>query len=143
MKPLPKNCSAFLSQLTEEIKTAYPDRVSEIIYRVGYLLILAGNGETAYKIWSYLLDGEFRLSRSSALMYSFQNGLSSLCYALKIPCPAIGDRSAMSDKELAKVVCDLELYSRSIMLVDRYSLQGLPLPFFIKILVACAIPQIH
>jgi hypothetical protein len=51
-------------------------------------------------------------------------GLSSLCYALKILCPAIGGRSAMSREELAKFIQDIEHDSRLMLFVDGFSLKG-------------------
>jgi hypothetical protein len=62
MKAFPLNCSDELSELTTEIQTAIPARVSEIIYRTGYLLVFAGYGDAAYEALSYLRSGTFQLN---------------------------------------------------------------------------------
>jgi len=123
MKPFPKDCSELLAHLTEEIKTAPPDRAQAIIHQVGYLFILAGYGQAAYESLSHLLQGKLRLSPSSALMYSLkENALPYLCYSLNFACPAIADREAMSGEELAIFVRDQEQQSRQMMLLDPYFL---------------------
>ncbi len=105
MKAFPLNCSDELSELTTEIKTATPDRASEIIYRTGYLLVFAGYGDAAYEALSYLRSGTLQLNPYlDGAVRSYNALVLNLCNALEIDSPELSEYPSMSVLELSELV---------------------------------------
>lgn len=105
MKAFPLNCSDELSELTTEIKTAIPERASEIIYRTGYLLVFAGYGDAAYEALSYLRSGTLQLNPYlDGAIRSYNTLVLNLCNALAIDSPELSTQPSMSVEELSKFI---------------------------------------
>ncbi|MGJ3249629.1 MAG: SMI1/KNR4 family protein [Elainellaceae cyanobacterium] len=126
MVVLPNYLSERLSRLTKQIAIAPSCQTSEAVYQAGVLLILSARGQAAYVAFSYLLEGELRLSTASSLLPRLARVLPSLCYVLGVTCPKLPNRPAMSFAELTQHVSNEEQNWRSMILADRW-LQ-LPLP---------------
>ena len=87
------------------IKIARPDRASEIVYRVGYLLVFAGYGNAAYEVLSYLRSGTLRLNPYfTDAIRSYNRLVLNLCNALGIDSPELSEYPNMSVLDLSKLV---------------------------------------
>lgn len=105
MRAFPLNCSDELSELTTEIKTATPERASEIIYRTGYLLVFAGYGDAAYEALSYLRSGTLKLNPYlDGAIRSYNVLVLNLCNALAIDSPELSEYPSMSVLELSELI---------------------------------------
>jgi hypothetical protein len=120
MKPFPLNCSDHLSELTTEIKTATPDRASEIVYRVSYLLVFAGYGDAAYETLSSLRSGALRLNPYlEGAIRSYNNLVLNLCNALAIDSPELSTQPSMPVVELSKFIQQQDCDRRSNFLFEK------------------------
>jgi cell wall assembly regulator SMI1 len=123
MKAFPLNCSDELSELTTEIKTATPERASEIIYRASYLFVFAGYGVAACEALSYLRSDNLCLN--PYLIYEIKSCNSlvlNLCNALAIDSPKLSTQPSMSVEELSKLIHQQDrdcLESRLFLLENR------------------------
>jgi SMI1 / KNR4 family (SUKH-1) len=105
MKAFPLHCSDHLSELTTEIKTAIPERASEIIYRASYLFVFAGYGDAAYEALSYLRSGTLQLNPYlDGAIQSCNTLVLNLCNALAIDSPELSTQPSMSVKKLSKLI---------------------------------------
>lgn len=86
----------YLANLSHQIRTLPPDEAACILLECGSLVLLAGHPEIAYEIFIELLDGELKISKESSLAHLLKSSVPSLCYLLKIDCPAIFEEPAMS-----------------------------------------------
>ncbi|WP_310482441.1 SMI1/KNR4 family protein [Chamaesiphon sp. VAR_48_metabat_403] len=101
---LPKSIDdLYLADLSHRIRTLPPDEAACTLLECGSLVLLAGYPEIAYQLFTELLDGELKISKESSLAHVLKSIVPSLCYLLKIDCPAIFEEKAMS-------IGDLEWY---------------------------------
>ena len=120
MKAFPLNCSGHLSELTTEIKTARPDRATEIVYRVGYLLVFAGYGNAAYEVLSYLRSGTLQLNPYlDGAIRSYNSLVLNLCNALAIDSPELSEYQSMSVLDLSEFIDLQDECRRSMCLVEK------------------------
>jgi hypothetical protein len=108
MKPVPSDCDRLPSELTAEIKTAHPERTSEIIDRVDSLLILAGYGEAAHESLLYLLDETLCPNPGSSAVNYYIYSLARLCNALSIALPDLPEHHTVSPEQLSILFHELE-----------------------------------
>jgi hypothetical protein len=101
MKPFPSDCDRLLSELTAEIKTAHPERASEIIERVVCLLILAGYGEAAHESLLYLLNDTLCLNPGNSAVNYYIYSIVRLCNALSIALPDLPEHHTISPEQLS------------------------------------------
>ncbi|MHC5739911.1 hypothetical protein [Nostoc sp.] len=91
----------YLSELSQKIRTLPPDEASVFLFEGSFLVLLAGYPDIAYQLFTNLLVGELKISEESSLAYPLKSILTSLCYSIKIPCPAIFsyEEKSISDLE--------------------------------------------
>ncbi|PPT06412.1 hypothetical protein CKA32_003149 [Geitlerinema sp. FC II] len=107
-------------KLTRAIENSDLEHISLSLYKFGSILIASGKSREAYDILSYLIQGKFKLSSSSALRLNLKNLVfPSLCYALEIDCPSFDDRASLNQQDLTKWVREIEQQSRKMSLFDR------------------------
>ena len=121
MKAFPLNCSDHLSQLTTEIKTARLDRATEIVYRVGYLLVFAGYGNAAYEVLSYLRSGTLQLNPYFAgAIRSYNSLVLNLCNGLAIDSPELSEHPSISVLDLSTLIHQQDQRKRSTFLFEKH-----------------------
>jgi hypothetical protein len=118
---IPLDCAQTFAELTTEIQTAKPSRVSEILYEAGYLMLLAGEAQSAYRAFSHLLSGKFAIAQSNRTLSSYlESLLPSLCHHLNIPHPKTPGQEEQSISELKATIKENEQRYRAILLMDRF-----------------------
>jgi len=117
---IPLGCAQLFAELTTEIQTAQPSRASKILYEAGNLMLLAGEEQSAYQAFCYLLNSEFALKESSYLINQLEAILLSLCHSLRIPYPKTPCQEEMNLQELDATVQENEQRYRDILYIDRF-----------------------
>jgi hypothetical protein len=120
MQILP-DCAQVFAELTTEVQTAMPIRVSEILYEAGYLMLLAGEGHSAYRAFSHLLNGEFAVNKSNRTLFAYlESVFPSLCHYLRVPYPKTPEQEELSISKLQAMIEENEQRSIAILFMDRF-----------------------
>jgi hypothetical protein len=118
---IPQSIDAlYLADLSHRIRTLQPDEAACALLECGCLVLLAGYPETAYRIFMKLLDGELKISKESSLSPVLKSIVPSLCYLLKIDCPAIFEEKAISIGDLEWYIEEKCNRANRVSFIDRW-----------------------
>ncbi len=110
----------YLTDLSHQIQTLPPDEAAIALLECGTIVLLAGHFEIAYKLFLKLLTGELKISEQSSLAHLLKSIVPSLCYSLKLECPAIFEQQSMSLGDLEWFIEEKFERSKQVEFIDRW-----------------------